>query len=91
MQRGRPDVEDVVAVANRALFVDEDDAVGIAVVGTFADSRGTDGAQAGVGMSVGEAAVAVPVILRLPSGVDSIPEGAGPIWAPDIPVTLPGS
>jgi len=65
-----------------------DDAVAIALVGTFADSRGANGARAGVGMSVGEAAVAVPVVLRFPSGANPIPDGAGPVWAPDIPVTL---
>jgi len=62
--------------------------VAIVVAGTSADLTGGEDGLAGLGLSLDERAIRVPVIARLPADAPAPRSAASAVWAPDVPLTL---
>jgi tetratricopeptide (TPR) repeat protein len=63
---------------------------GVAVVlaGTFGEVSGAEDELPGMGFSLGERALRVPVVARMPAGSPALRGAGAAVWAPDVPATL---
>lgn len=79
---------DFEAVLNGVLGASTAPDIAVVVLGTFADAAGGDTGLAGVGYSLEERAVSVPVIARFPGGNSKARAPDAPVWGLDVTATL---
>lgn len=60
----------------------------VIVVGTTGDVRGGDGELFGPGYSLDERSLQVPLVVRAPSGGESLEQTGAPSWGLDVPATI---